>query len=307
MSMLEILDGVRKIIHKWVNTATRLTSNVNVGDTVLYVENSYRFNAGDDIIIKNGDLYEVDLHIESVDNSVNTITLSSGVQNSHSLSDGVVIKAIYGRCVQGIYIGDREILPKFPCITVNGVSRSSEWMTLESTKERYEIEVSVFVQASTQEEGYKFLLTITDIIQQGLKRNIMPLVNDFDIISLAQDVTSGDSVIYVENREQLEQSNFIRIFLEDEYESQENWVEYIYDLTEDPTGESVKLKSPSCFNFRAEDTSVIIPKRHIFNSWPHSIQYGMIHKGELLKAAKISWFAEEEELQEWRKQEPKLR
>jgi hypothetical protein len=50
-----------------------------------------------------------------------------------------------------------------------------------------------------------------------------------------------------------------------------------------------------------------VPTRHVFNSWPSDIQYGSIHKGELLKAAKISWFAEEEEQQFLRDEEPKLR
>jgi hypothetical protein len=50
-----------------------------------------------------------------------------------------------------------------------------------------------------------------------------------------------------------------------------------------------------------------VPKRFIYNSWPSDIQYGLIHKGELLKAAKINWFAEEEELQNLRREEPRLR
>ena len=39
---------------------------------------------------------------------------------------------------------------------------------------------------------------------------------------------------------------------------------------------------------------------------PNNIEFGSIHKGELLKAAKISWFAEEEEMQFWRRDELKL-
>jgi hypothetical protein len=57
----------------------------------------------------------------------------------------------------------------------------------------------------------------------------------------------------------------------------------------------------------AADSTVIVPKRFIFNSWPSDVQYGTIHKGELLKAGKISWFAEEEELQHLRREEPRLR
>jgi hypothetical protein len=61
------------------------------------------------------------------------------------------------------------------------------------------------------------------------------------------------------------------------------------------------------FDFKASDTSIIIPHRFIFNSWPATIEYGKIHKGELLKASVIRWFAEEEEVQYLRKGEMKLR
>lgn len=307
MAVLEIVNSVRRIVHKWVNTSSRAVSGINSGDTVIYVENSYRFNPGDEIILRNDQVYEVDLSIYSVDRDANTITLASPVLNDWDAVTTIVTKAFYGNYVQGIYVGNRDVIPKFPCVTVNAVSRNSEWMTLDSTKERYQIELTVYVQADTQEKGTKFLWSITDLIQKGLKRNIMPLVEDYNITSLAEDVSKGDFVIKVNNRELLENSNFIRFILEDEYNSQEHWVERIFSTSEDPSGESLKMSSPSCFDFSVSDTSVIIPQRHIFNSWPNEIQYGYIHKGELLKAAKISWFAEEEELQNMRWQEPKLR
>lgn len=307
MAMLEILNSVRRIVHKWVNTASRVSSQISPGDSVIYVEDVYRFSVGDTVMLRNNEVYEADLVISEIDINANSVTLSAPVLNGWVVTSSILVKTMYGHFVQGIYIGDRDVLPRFPCITVNGVSRSSEWFTLGSSKERYEIELGIYVQESTQEEGYKFLLTMTDIIQKGLKRNIMPLVDDYNIVRLDQDVNQGDLVIYVNNRQYLEDANFIRIFLEDEYNSQENWVEHIYTLEEDPTGKAIKLSTASCFDFDADETSLIIPNRHIFNSWPNNIQYGHIHKGELLKAAKISWFAEEQELQIWRRQEPKLR
>jgi len=87
----------------------------------------------------------------------------------------------------------------------------------------------------------------------------------------------------------------------------ENWVTYLYSNGVDPTGEIVRLKDPMNFSFDKDETSVVVPKRFIFNSWPHNIQYGTVHKGELLKASKISWFAEEEEMQFLRREELKLR
>ena len=306
MAMEEVLDSVRRIVHKWVNTTSRIQSNLTRGDTTVTVLNSRRFNISDQVMLKNDTVYETGLVISDVDYDTHEITLSTPILNDwYTVDNTVLIKTINEQFVQGIYIGDPDVIPRFPAITVNGVSRSSEWFTLESSKERYQIEVTVFVQASTHESGYRFLLNMTDTIQQGLKRNIMPVVNDYDITSLAADVTACDTVIRLTDRSLI--NNYRRIILEDEDNSTENWVIGWFTPTEDPAQNAVQLESQVPYDFLASDTSVIVPKRFIYNSWPDNIEYGTIHKGELLKAAKISWFAEEEESQYFRRDEPRLR
>ena len=312
MAMEEILDSVRRIIFKWVNTSSQIVQNVNIGDTSACVKNASRFSAGDSVMFKNDTYYETGLTVERVENQTGIVNFSTPVLNNWSITDPsagttdvFLIKTIYDQFVQGIYIGDPDVISMFPAITVNGVSRHSEWLTLESTKERYEIEIRVFVKESTHENGYRFLMAITDEIQDGLKRNIIPLISDYDVISLAENVTAGDTVIKVNNRSRLNDDR--RIIIEDDYESQENWVNYIYTESEDPAETSVLLAGQVCWDFDKDTTSVIVPKRFVFNSWPADIEYGNIHKGELLKAASIKWFAEEEEMQWYRREEMKLK
>jgi len=307
MAMEAVLDGVRRIVLKWVDTTSRAMNNITAGDVTICVQNARRFYAGDQIMIKNNqNIYETNLYVDHIDEG-GLITLTSSVLNSwNTADDTVVIKAIYGQFVQAVHIGEPEVLgPKFPVITVTGVNRTSEWFTLESTKERYEIEIGVYVQASTREQGYRFLMNVTDTIQQGLKMNLQPLIADYDITSLTQNVTEKDLILHINNRSLLQ--DYRRVIIEDEYECMENWVTYLYSAGEDPTGEIVRLKDPMNFAFDKDETSVVVPKRFIFNSWPHNIQYGTVHKGELLKASKISWFAEEEEMQFLRREELKLR
>lgn len=306
MAMEEVLDSVRRIVHKWVNTTSRVQTDLSRGDTEIVVLNSRRFNINDQVMLKNDAVYETGLIISEIDFDTHTITLSTPILNDWYMVDNtVLIKTINEQFVQGIYIGDPDVIPRFPAITVNGISRASEWMTLESTKERYQIEVTVFVQASTHEDGYRFLLNMVDTIQLGLKRNIMPLVNDYDVTSLTEDITACSNIIRITDRSLV--NNYRRIMIEDEYETTENWVIGWFTPAEDPAQTAIQLESQCPYGFSASDTSVIVPKRFIYNSWPDSIQYGTIHKGELLKAAKISWFAEEEELQNPRRDEPRLR
>lgn len=300
MAMEEILDSIRRIIYKWVNTVTSITSNVNIGDTVINVTSMHRFQVGDQVMLKNETVYETSLNIAEVDREAKTITLSRAVSNAWLVSDNtVLIKTIGEQFVQGIYIGDPDVIVKYPAITVNGINRKSEWLTLESTKETYDLEIGVFVKDSTHEKGYRFLMQMTDTIQKGLKMNIFPIPNDWDIISLTADANEGDLTMTVEDNSGF--NDYPRFIIENAEVHQDNWVTQI-----DEDGVTVQLQEPIITDFDKDNTSVILPHRYIYNSWPSDIAYGKIHKGELLKASTIKWFGEEEELQIDRRYEGKL-
>lgn len=297
--MQEVLDSVRRIIHKWVNTITPITANITAGDTVISVDNVRRFQDGDQIMIKNATHFEQGVVAET-DSSSQTITLSSSVFNDWAVSPNtVVMKTIGGQVVQGIYLGDPDVIMRYPAITVNGVSRASEWMTLESTKERYEIEIGIFVKDSTHEEGYRFVMELTDTIQRGLKNNVIPMIYNTPMTSLKEDFVSGGINIVVNDSSAFGQ--YRRIFMEDPSQYIETWIDKVYD-----DGETVKLKWPLNVDFSASDTVVTVPNRFVYNTWPATINYGKIHKGELLKGATISWFAEEMETQYFRRDESRI-
>ena len=67
MSMENILDSVRKIIHKWVNTVSPISSDVSRGDFLIPVVSAIRFEVGDQVMLKNDSVYETGLVIKSVD------------------------------------------------------------------------------------------------------------------------------------------------------------------------------------------------------------------------------------------------
>ena len=149
MAMQEVLDSVRRIVHKWVNTVTPLRQSASVGDSQIFVNNSLRFNIGDEVMLKDASVYETGLIIKSIDSSTSIIFESSILNDWTIGQNSQLVKTINELFVQGIYIGDPDVIPRYPAITVNGISRSSEWLTLESTKERYEIEVNIFVREAT--------------------------------------------------------------------------------------------------------------------------------------------------------------
>jgi len=291
--MEAVLDSVRRIINKWVNTSTPLTANASAGDTTLTVRNTNRFREGDTVIVRNSSVYELsDLIVDEIVDTTH-LKLESGILNDWTVSNSAIVqKTVYHQMVQGIYIGDQDVIPMYPAITVNGINRNSSWLTLESTKERFEVEIKVLVQASTHENGYRFLLNLTDTIQKGLKQNLLPLIDPYTVVALAEDASEGATELVVAAADWSQFQKNRRVLIEDEFFEQENWVTQLVN-----DGVRIRVANCICQDFSASDTSLIIPQRFIYNSWPESIQYGNIHKGELLKASVITWFAEEEELQ----------
>ena len=294
MATEEILDSVRRIVAQWVSTTTPLIADAAPGDTILNVNNTKRFSQGDEITIystsKGAETYLV------IDEILDTthIQLTSAISyNWTTLENTIVAKAFYGNFIQGIYLGEPDPILKFPAITIHATSRDSEWMTLDSTRETYNLELNVYIKASVQEDAYRFLLRVTDLIQQGLKQNIMPLVGPYETSALTSDAVSGDIFLKVADSSIFDPGNggLGRAILEDIYKAEEFRVEEVVDAT------TVKLVTPVCFDYDVDDSAKLISvRRLIYNSWPDNIQYGTIFKGTFLKAAKITWTASEEEL-----------
>ncbi len=288
--MEQILEGIRRVINRWVNTAIPLVVDSNVGDTVIYVANTKRFTRGETCIIQESSTAETKLIIDEIlDNT--SIRLSAPLVFAHKVGDNaLLVKTINNQIVQAIHIGDPAVIPLFPAICVNGVNKTSqEWLTLESTKEVYNIEINIYIQDSTQEEGYRFLLRMAKIIETGLKKNIFPLLNDYVSVAVLADVAGGDVVVRVDDTSNLLED--FNVVIEDDFRQSWSRIKRIIDANH------IELKVGFTCPFSVIDNPVLImPRRQLFNSWPDSVDFGFVHKGTLLKAAKISWFAWEEQI-----------
>jgi hypothetical protein len=299
MGMEEVIDSVRSIVSKWVNTSRPLTADADIGDDIISVTSSKRLKVNDQVMLRNALVYETGFLIEEIIDRY-TIRLSRPVSSKDWTVDEntTLIKTINDMFVHAVYFGDPEVIPFYPAISVFGESRASEWLTLDSTSERYELQINVYVEDGSHEAGHRFLHKITDAIQFGLKKNIYPLVGDFETTALLADVASGDFIIKVSDSSIFTEGN--RIFIEDDFNLQESFVREVLD------SQTVQLWQNICEEYNASDSLVIVPTRFIYNSWPATIDYGKIHKGSLLQASTISWFANEEEMQLARTANPQL-
>ena len=290
--MEDLLDAIRRIIMRWTYTQVQLTADAHAGDDTLTVVASKRWRKGDELLIRNADEdVEAGLVIEEVVDE-HTLKLVSPLQFGWSVSeDASLIKTIYGQYVKGFFLGEPDVIgmENLPAVTINGTKRSSEWYTIRMTKERYDIEIGVYVADSTQEDGYRFVMRMVDIIQYGLKRNIYPLVSDYKQTSFIANASINDSFLRVADTSQLQCGGMV--LFENPHNSEENYISAIHDST------TISVMTPISYDYNVTDSTVIIPSRFIYNSWPADINYGKIHKGTLLKAAVISYFAEETENQ----------
>jgi len=289
--MEQILESVSRIIRRWVSTSTPLTSNASKGDTILHVENSSRFSRGEEITIHDGNRGENPcIRISSIPDNA-SIELESPIRFNWRVSDGCVVQKTYmGMFVQGVYIGEQPVIPKYPAIEIVPLSRNSQWMTFGTTREKRNFEINIYADQETKENGTRFIIRMSDIIQKGLKKNIFPLVGEYDIIDVTADVLAEDDTIRVQSTSLLQTDQLV--ILENKYRAEELRVCSVLDSN------TVQVFPLVHNNYLvSEDAKIIILNRFLFNSWPSDIQFGVVSKGTLLNAAKIQWFCEEQEVQ----------
>jgi len=290
--MEAILDSVRRIVARWANTRSQIIANVMPGDTTINVKTAKRFVSGDEIMIRTATQGETPLVVDEIV-SETVLSLTTPIRFRWEVADYPIVEKTFNQMfLQGVYMGEPDNIPRFPAVTVSAISRDSEWLTLDSTKEQYNLQLSIYVENVMQEEGYRFLLRMVDTIQHGLKQNIYPLVAPYNTVSLITNAVAGDVFIKVSDTSSFEVGN--RIFIEDQFDVEEKAIMEIVD------SQTLRVSEPGvCQDWSVIDnTQIIRLARHIYNSWPSSIEFGTIFKGTLLKAATIKWFAWEEELQQ---------
>lgn len=293
--MLDVLDSVRRIVYRWVNTQAALITDANPGDTIITVDSTKRWLEGDEFALvqyeKNG--HQPRLYVDEVlDN--NRIKLKQPIRGNRQwrVSDNTVIRKTFdSQFFEGIYIGDPGVIAKFPALSIMGESRESEWLTLGSTKEAYNLQITIYVKQESNERAYRTLLKITEAVEMGLKNNIFPLIGKVNVSNLTANYIQGDTFIKVADSSIYREQQ--SVLIENFHRAEESAVRCIIDPT------TLQLHIPFSNSYSTDDESKIIGlNRFIFNSWPASINYGHIHKGSLLHASTIKWFAWEQEIQE---------
>ena len=293
MDSLAIQKTYRKIIARYIVNEREITADLNIGDTSVPISTARRFSAGDKIAITNETTGQYEIAQIDVVADTRTLNLTTSLINSWSASDSIVRKLLGASSgteafINGIYLGDPPVISHYPAITIDMKSRSSEWMTLESTKETYNIDITVYILASHYADQYELMHTYVDYIEQAFFRSFFPLVEPFFTAILANDISPEDTIFRVE---------------EDTFTCATGgwiWFESLDYLRQNRVtrnlGNNVyETLRPIGASFTAGDT-VVSPRRFIFNQLPERTQFGIANKGTMLKAGQISVMCQEEVL-----------
>ncbi len=294
--MLDIQRSIKKIIERFVLGKISLTSAVVAGSTTIPVTSARRFQCGDNIVIYDDTgsakniISEWKIITDIPDN--NSIVVNEGLEQGYSGTVGTIQQLIgfetgVQATLESVYLGGPSVIQRFPAITIQAKSRSSEWLTLESTSETFEIDITVYVTAADYQSQYELMHHFVSKIEQSLFRTFYPLVEPFDETTLAEDVAASDSIIKLVDEDMLqcklgwfwfENFDFLRANRARNYLGNG-----VYDLVM-PVGRV----------FSAGD-KVILPHRHIYNTLPSRTDYGAVNTSDgMLQAAVISWTATEE-------------
>jgi len=204
--VLKIQKAIKKVIERFIVNMIPLKSAAQSGDTIISLETARRFCPGEAVVIYNKPSATVqaegEVHIigNSIDN--NTIELESPLVDNFPLANSYMEKLIgfetgNEQFLEAVYIGDPTVIPRYPAITIDAKNRSSEWLTLESTSETYEIDISVYVEASDFTSQYELMHAYVKGIENSLFRSFYPLVEPFDKTTLAEPVTASDTMIKI--------------------------------------------------------------------------------------------------------------
>lgn len=294
--MLDILKSLKKIIERFIVSMIPLLEPASIGDTTVKILSTRRFCVGDHIVVyhKSEPSVQSEGEVHTIVGIIdrNTIEIDSPLVGNYALQNSYVEKLLgfetgNQQFLEAVYIGEPEVIPRFPAITVNANSRSSSWLTLESTSEQYDIDITVYVTAADYESQYELMHTYVKHIESALFRSFFPLVEPYEVAVLSENVEPNDTSVKVNDTNLLVCPQLSWIWFESVDFLRPNRIKRIL------SSDVFELQFPVGREFSAGDL-IIRPHRHIYNTLPHSTQYGTVNKNGMLRAAKISYRAQEE-------------
>ena len=311
MSIELIADGIIDLIKKNIIAKIDILSDVSIGDTIINVDNSYRFHDGEEIVLidfgynQSGHIHYKKFEyakIESVD-STTSITLQDPTESSWLLSDSAFIQKTIGHSPlydDNVLYGDREVIPVDDiAITIEPVSLGNEWIYLQGgLSEEYRVRIMIYGKSIQTDEGRRILDRYSWSVYSLLNRNLHIDVNNIET-PLLNDFVSGGSAVVIEDTA-ANRKAFVVDASSDapaQYSMQDNqgascWYFRIIGRVIGGGLIHLTLDGAITGNFYLSEYAVLRKiGEYFYDSRVDSINYGQVSKSSaFLRAAELSWF-----------------
>lgn len=282
-----VLTSLRDTIRRYGLTSQSITADATIGTKTVKVPMSRKFFEGETIVIRN-DTHGEMRTIATIPDS-ETILLTENLVRTWSVAEGAIFeKAPGGQYIKRIYLGDPDVIPDYPAITIVADSRDEKWWTIGgSTIIDWNCTISCLFEDDGLENAYENMLLMTKTIEDALWANRKPIFGKLSESDLTADAVAGSTLLTVADTTGIMPG--YEAVLEDYNRTQYIEIDYIIDAN------NVSLKHTINDNYLVSRAAkLIMPSRWTMWTKPSGTTYGYIHKGTLLKASQIKWFAQEE-------------
>jgi len=284
--MLGVIKSLRDTIIRYGLSSQSITEDALIGTKTVKVPMSRKFFDGETIVIRNDTIGEIRVIDQVVDET--TILLTENFVRTWTTTEGSVIqKAPGGQYIKRIYLGDPDVIPDFPSITITADNRDEEWWTIGSTTVKWNCTVTCLFEDDGLENSYEGMLELTKTVEDALWANRKPVFGKITESDLTVDLLGGANSMTVSSTDKMLPLH--QAIIEDYAYTQYIEIRSVIDSNNITFSQNVVEDY-----LVSRGAKIIVPSRWTMWTKPGGTTYGYVHKGTLLKASQISYFAQEE-------------
>ena len=294
--MDQILTALRGLLIDHLAANQPISSDVSVGDTVVRVANTSQFRAGDEVFLMSVSLNIAEPLTITKINDWDELVVDPPARNLWTVASGAMVqKAIGWTPLKRVHIGDLRVNPDFPMVTLEPVSESNDWITLQATTHEHRVAIRCYVQQDNFEATNILLSKYARQIREVLIDHIHPLV-DYLQYPMLSDVLVGQTVATVPDTSRFQPNTVV--FLRDAKprpNAQEDLVKAVLGPTQ------ILLATPAKYDYLvARQAQLFLVNRYFYDTRVSDVTYGFVpgQGGSLLKGAELSMYLKEELLRQ---------
>jgi hypothetical protein len=213
MAVEPMVDGIIALLRVNLIANTVLINDAHIGDTVIYVDNAFRFHKFDTILIMDNNAQQDDSGIltgaefHTVDANfydTNAITLKEPLEKDFLVSDNGRIQKTIKKAIlyeKDVLYGDRQVVNfDFVAICVEPENLSREWLATRLIGGEFRMSIMVYVKSGGAGEDEEYAQRVCNAYADATAKVLMGNLHlDFSIdeVPLVRDASAGDTGVYI--------------------------------------------------------------------------------------------------------------